>query len=335
MDRDEALNHIDHYRCRLCGQISPITETICTKSSCRAQLGIYGELITAEKRHGEKSTDPPSTRNVKRNKLQRPHKKQKEMYSVQAEDFPENAFVQKKTILTWLDVIFLFVFCIVAYCADLTDKWRNEEAVLMSVGIMIVVTALAITLPQKNKHVLHGLMCILIGALSFAIAGGILMPANDTVYIFLAMTAAYWWLGIISFIGTSRKKKLEGPRIAFFQKKTLLINLDIVISALCVALLCFNSGFCYRAMFGKYYIYLESCIVSCVFELAILVSSIILARKEKYVWHGVLLCIAGICGFLTELSTSQLFPSLLIVLLIAVLHIWMGIMSLCGTLKRK
>lgn len=42
--KDMYATHTDHYRCRLCGQNMPITESLC--SVCRAPLGIYGEIIS-------------------------------------------------------------------------------------------------------------------------------------------------------------------------------------------------------------------------------------------------------------------------------------------------
>jgi len=50
MDREEALTRRDHYRCKRCGQLSPIEATSCTRPTCQAQLGIYGEIILAEGR---------------------------------------------------------------------------------------------------------------------------------------------------------------------------------------------------------------------------------------------------------------------------------------------
>lgn len=56
MERDEALRRNDHYRCRLCGHISPLSATQCEKGSCRAQLSLYGEIITGEADTGSSGT---------------------------------------------------------------------------------------------------------------------------------------------------------------------------------------------------------------------------------------------------------------------------------------
>ena len=45
MEKDDALRRTDHYRCRRCGQISPLSAAVCLNPGCRAQLGIYGETI--------------------------------------------------------------------------------------------------------------------------------------------------------------------------------------------------------------------------------------------------------------------------------------------------
>lgn len=344
MERNEALKRTDHYRCRLCGQISPITEILCTKPGCRAQLGIYGELITPENTviadnnpHTESDINS-NTKKVQKNKKEEKHPQEKTpgtKHVVQAEMQAEGSYMTKRKFLIWIDAMFLLVYSGLAYCAGFTSLQRNETVVFACIAIMLVGTALAIVLAQKRKYVLHGIISTLNGACSFAAAGGILQPDSDTGFMFLVMAVVYGWLGVVSVIGTSRKRTEESGADAFLKKKTLMINLDIVILALCWVLTCFRVGLQYMLRTGRYRLYYEDCIVPCLFELAILIPSMILARREKYVWHGMLLCVAGLFSLLWALTTSQFIPSLLSALLIAVLYIWLGVISFLGERTHK
>lgn len=50
MEKEEALKRRDCYRCTRCGKFSPLSESTCTNPACRAQLYLYGELITVEEK---------------------------------------------------------------------------------------------------------------------------------------------------------------------------------------------------------------------------------------------------------------------------------------------
>lgn len=56
MNREEALRKTAHYRCRLCGQLSPISAVRCENAGCGAQLGLHGEICPGE----EETYVPPA-----------------------------------------------------------------------------------------------------------------------------------------------------------------------------------------------------------------------------------------------------------------------------------
>lgn len=346
MERDEALKRTDHYRCRLCRQISPITETLCTRPGCRAQLGIYGEIVAGE----ENANTSPSQGSEVRN----PEEKEKKKYTIQKEKpakekkqprekrHKENPaaythiqtgkpFLQKKTLLIWLNMIFLLVYGLMAFCAEQVVRWSSTAELLLCIGIMLAITILAITLARIEKHIFHGIVCILGGAVSFVAAGAVLSPPGDTVHMFLAMVAAYWWLGIFSFLGTSRKRRAlaaEGRAPLFLKKKTILILLDIVVLlVICGALICFRAGLYRFLINGKYRLYFDDCIIPCAFQLVITLPGMVLACKEKHVLRGILLCVIGAVGAISVLAYSNHMLYVLIGATVGALHVWLGIIS--------
>ena len=339
MERDEALKHTDHYRCTRCGRLSPLAESICSNPVCRAQLTIYGEMIMAEEINKETkvtgSTDSGSSgkskpEKPKKEKKQRRGKKQKATPVTQDETHLGKLFMQKKTFLIWLDVIFLLVYSVMTYCADWTDMRFSTTEVLLCIGIMIAVTVLAIIFAQKGKHGFHGILCFLIGALSFAAAGGILIPDNDTMPMFLTMVAAYWWLGIISFVGTSRRKRTMeagGNSAVFLKKETVMICLNLVFFVICGTLICFRSGLYNMFLSYKYRIDFAECLLPWTFQLTVTGLSIVLVCKRKYVLRGVLHCAVGAVSLILVLGYSNILIYMLSSAVIAVLHIWLGVIS--------
>ncbi len=362
MERDEVLKRTDHYRCRRCGQISPITEALCTKPGCRAQLGIYGEIITGEDNGNVSAPQKPvveepavkskkertkkEEKPVKEKKAPRKERTKKEEKPVKEKKAPRKKkqkektvefeevqmgkpFMQKKTLLIWLDVIFLLVYSVMAYWAEEVTwyPYAYIEEVMICVGAVLAITALAIFLARKGKYVLHGIVCILNGAVSFVMAGGVLYPDDYCVPMFLAMTAAYLWLGIISFIGTSKKRMAaaaDGSAPVFLKKGTILICLDVVVSIVCCTLLFFENEalyYCYHYFFDDVTLFFW------LIQLVIGVLSIVLTKKEKYTLRGVLLCIYGAASMFLQLACSNLWLSLWTGATIAVLHIWLGAIS--------
>lgn len=71
MEKEEALRRTDHYRCRLCGQISPITANLCVKPTCRAQLSIYGDLVTMEEQQETPKPAEPTERTAPQPEIQK------------------------------------------------------------------------------------------------------------------------------------------------------------------------------------------------------------------------------------------------------------------------
>ena len=196
---------------------------------------------------------------------------------------------------------------------------------------MLIVTILAIVLARKEKYILHGIVCIPGGAVSFMLAGEVLNPPGDTVYIFLAMVAAYWWLGIISFLGSSRKRKAlaaEDRAPLFLKKKTILILLDsVILLVICSALGGFRTGLQFFLQRGSFWLDLDDCLIACAIQAIIAVPAIVLACKEKYILHGSFLCAIGAVSTVLIMAYSNHMLYVLIGTGIGLLHIWLGALS--------
>lgn len=238
-------------------------------------------------------------------------------------------------LLTWINAVFLLVYSVMVYCADWTDIRREETYVLICIGILLAGTALAVVFAQKDRPGLHGMMCVLNGALSFAAAGGILVPHNDTVFMFLSMMAAYWWLGAISFVVLSRRRNAEDGAAAFLKKKTLLICLNVVVPVLCGALICLKAGIARMVFTGRFLVVITECLLPLALQVAIAAAGIILLCREQYRLHGILQCATGAVGLLRTLSSLNFVPSLLCSITVAVLHIWLGALSFFGEVSYK
>jgi len=340
MDREEALKRTDHYRCRRCGQLSPITETLCTKPGCRAQLAIYGELIAGENGASQKPETGASEETEKKKykapegkpvREKKPHRQKQHKQKPAAQVQTSASFLQKKTLLTWLDVVFLLVCGLLFFCCEQVSRRPSVDEVIICIAIMLAVTIPAIVLARKERYILHGMVCILGGAAAFVVAGAVLEAANDTEYMYLAMVAAYWWLGILSFSGISRKRKAlaaEGMAPPFLKKKTVILLLDIVILlVICGALGCFRTGLQHFLRNGRFRLYLDDCLIACGLRTAVAVPAIVLTSKEKYALHGSFLCVTGAVSAVLILAYSSHMLYVLIGVGIGLLHIWLGALS--------
>lgn len=333
MEREEALRRRDHYRCRLCGQISPITETYCTKPACRAQLSLYGDLITEEEPRNPagEPADEAGTAFGGYATAEKPAKK-KEV----PEKKPQTGrlFMPKKALLFMLDIMFFLVYFAMAYCADEEHEMSN---VLMCAGIELAITVLAVCLALTGKHILHGIVCIVNGFVSFTAAGMTLQErAEYSVFMFLAMMAVFWWLGIISFLGTSQKSKAKaaaGIVPGFLKKKTVMISLDMIVFVICPALFFVRDElrimlYAWYYMDPAYY-YMDPAepLILCGLQLAITIVSVVLTCNERYVLRGCILCVIGVVGFFLAMSHADWAPLLMTEALPATLLLWVGVLS--------
>ena len=355
MDREEAFRHTDHYRCRLCGQNSPITEILCTKPSCRAQLGIYGELVTAEQEmpqkvqpepvpvvddHNEDSPSsrtekPPKPKKEKKQKVKKQKvKKQKEGYTEQSEYSLAPAackpFMQKKTLFTWLHVLFLAIYSVMLFAGEEPSFYQNYDEILIAIAVFVVIAALGVILSQLEKYVLHGLLCLVQGAVCF-VAGGLTAEREEGMWMILAQALAYGWLGFVSFIGISKKRRervAEGQAYPFLRKKTVLICLDILYLLICSTLICFALDLFYHYIGDGFGAYTEDYWLPLGVQFAVTVLSIVLSSKGKSVLRGILLCLIGVGVALLAAMDGNLLMCMVITALIGLLYLWLGIVSL-------
>lgn len=349
MDREEALRHTDHYRCRLCGQNSPITEMLCTKPSCRAQLGIYGELVMAEQEMPQKVQPEPvpvvehdggDSPSRKPEKPPKPKKEKKQKVKKQREEYIEQPeyplepsdckpFMQKKTLFTWLHVLFLMIYSVMLFAGEEASLYQDYDEILTVLAVFVVIAALGVILAQLEKYVLHGLLCLVQGVVCFA-AGGLTAEREEGMWMILAQAMAYGWLGIVSFIGISKKRRervAEGRAYPFLRKKTVLICLDILYLLICSALICFALDLSYYYIGDGFGAYTEDYWLPLGVQFAVTVLSIVLSSKGKSVLRGVLLCLFGVGVVLLAVMDSNLLMCMVITALIGVLNLWLGIVS--------
>ena len=138
MDREEALKRTDHYRCKRCGQISPIEATLCTRPTCRAQLSLYGELILAE---AKENVSAPQKENIKEpgvkpirqpreKKEKRPLREKKPKQTLSAPAMPTggNWIIMAVSLLLSAAMILLLlrVRANLLVLATFNDRWRAK-----------------------------------------------------------------------------------------------------------------------------------------------------------------------------------------------------------------
>lgn len=144
MERNEALKRTDHYRCRLCGQISPITETLCTRPTCQAKLCLYGEYISAEehviivdpRRPEDEETEVKTNQktHVPKGKNSCKDKKQNKIRFDPASSQTEKSFIQSKKTVKVISLILsalMIVLLLVArnellQAVQSSDNWRAK-----------------------------------------------------------------------------------------------------------------------------------------------------------------------------------------------------------------
>lgn len=327
MEKNEAFKNTDHYRCRLCGKRSPITETVCSHPGCRAQLSIHGEIILV----GAQSAPPPQQppihwetagpqikQPVKETPVtQQPVKPQpvkprpvKEKAPKQVDPPVERGVWSKRTTLISLDSLLLVLFSIVALCVNDVEQftpWRYATTMDIILGILVMAffTALLIFLAVKQYYIWHAVACLPIGLLSFFIAGAAMEMPEYTLFFFLTLAAAYLASGVLSLIGLLRRKRAlaaGSPVPAFMRKKTLLIVLESIIGVLTMFLLCMRLD-----LMAETYIYfrpeLWEYVLSCFIVQVLTAVSILLAVYEKYIWRAVVNC--GVIAFFIFLITCS------------------------------
>ena len=338
MERNEAFNNTDHYRCRLCGKRSPITETVCSHPGCRAQLSIHGEIILAGAQTAPPPQQPPIQweTDIPEPKLPVKEKKKtvKEKTAKSANRPAEKGLWSKRTTLICLDCILLLLFCIVALCAEEVaqfDWWRyaSLEDVLLGILVMSLFTALLIFLAATEHYVWHAVACFFTGFASFVIAGAAMEMPWYTLFFFLVLAAAYGASGVLSFIGLLRRKRAlaaGSPVPAFMRKKALLIVLESIVCVLTTSILCMHLDLL-EAQERYFRPELWEYILSCFFLQVFTVGSILLAVYEKYIWRSVVNC--GVIAFLLITAAAYAIDTADISLCFgaALPYLWLGVIS--------
>lgn len=352
MEKDDALRRTDHYRCRRCGQISPLSAAVCLNPGCRAQLGIYGETIQLSEpektpviypAETPETTEEPSrpTTTHKEEKAApeqpAPLKKQREKKTAKKSPAPAGKpFMRKKVLLLWLNIIFLLLFCTVAYLCEYCNPERSDIGdVLCCVGFLLPVAVINILLLLKEKYilyVLHGIVCIIGSFLSFFTIVNFVFAPDYTAPLCLVMVGAFLWLGIISFLKPSRKKAgLEGefPELVitrpFMTKKAVLICLDVLALLLYCAAAVYQVEILFSQIDGGSQWTTAVLLLNCSVQIVFTIVTIIFASKRKYVLHGILYCLCGIANFFFQWSNILLL--LVISTAVSLFYLWLGIVS--------
>lgn len=327
MDQEEALKRVDHYRCRLCGQESPITAINCTRGSCGAQLGLYGDIVFGEDNiraeEPAKKTEAPKEKPAAKTKSRR-EKVRKETFAQ-----PQGSFLPKKTLLIWLDVILLLLYVIMVNAATWFFVPVLEDSVgLLCIGLLLLTTSVEIFLACKDKFVARGLVGILQAFLCFMISGFLYSFAlPDALGIFLVMPVIYLWKAVLSFIGTSKKRRAlaaSGQAPEFLSKKVFLIWLNMILT--CLSFLLCNL---YIDAYIMYYV------LQPVLQLVLMVIGFLCARKEKYGIWSIGLWIYGAGIILANCGLPYQRGLLLPLAALGVLHIALGILAFGKIRKDK
>jgi len=342
MEKDDALKRTDHYRCRRCGQLSPLTDAICSNPGCRAQLGIYGETVQFSEQETppeqkaeapEITPQPPLAPPVSETESPRPPERQKKQKAPKAAVAAAGKpFMKKKTLLIWLNVIFLLLFGAVTYLSEYaTPDSADVGDMIFCLMFLAPVTVLNLLLLWKEKYLLfvfHGLLCLIASFLVFVSIGVLIYPPDYTAPLCLAMMLAFLWLGVISFLKPSRKKlSADGTLKPFMSKKAVLICLDIL------ALLFFCAGTVYQvellfsqADAGAGAEWKTAALLLTVGVQAVFTAvAIVFAAKQKYVIHGILYCLCGVANFFFQWSNVTLL--LVLSVTVTLFYVWLGIVS--------
>lgn len=348
MEKNEAFQNTDHYRCRLCGKRSPITQTVCSHPGCRAQLSIHGEIILVGARTAPPPQQPPIhwetagpqiKQPVKETPVtQQPVKPQpvkprqvKEKAPKQVDPPVERGVWSKRTTLICLDSFLLVLFSIVAICGNEIEqftRWRYATTEDIGLGILVMAffTALLIFLAVKQYYIWHAVACLPTGLLSFFIAGAAMEMPEYTLFFFLTMAAGYVASAVLSFIGLLRRRRAlaaGSPVPAFMRKKTLLIVLDSIVCVFAMSIACTRLDMV-SEFWGTYRPDLWEYVLSCFFVQAVCAGSILLAVFEKYYWRTTLNCLVPPVLFILASASSASGVDLAVCCGAALLYLWVG-----------